>query len=123
MKDAVTSVDNGEAAIIELQLRLLAAHPDTLIVRKCGPNIAAEASRKAQGVLDVGGPLTAPGSQLLKDFDRWLREDGHRRNPGTTADLITACLFADMRDVAFTLSGMALATGVVATAPNKKTGG
>jgi triphosphoribosyl-dephospho-CoA synthase len=29
----------------------------------------------------------------VSDFDFWLRSDGHRRNPGTTADLITAGLF------------------------------
>ncbi len=96
--DSGATVENWESAIIELQLRLLAAHPDTLIVRKCGWNLAEEASRKAQRVLEAGGPQTASGAQFLKDFDRWLREDGHRRNPGTTADLITACLFAAIRD-------------------------
>jgi triphosphoribosyl-dephospho-CoA synthase len=26
-------------------------------------------------------------------LDKWMREEGHRRNPGTTADLIAAGLF------------------------------
>ncbi|MFN5467079.1 MAG: hypothetical protein ACK5AM_03065 [Pirellulaceae bacterium] len=26
------------------------------------------------------------------NFDQWLRADGNRRNPGTTADLIAAAL-------------------------------
>jgi len=34
----------------------------------------------------------------LADFDFWLRSDGHRRNPGTTADLIAAALFVLLRD-------------------------
>jgi len=34
----------------------------------------------------------------LSEFDRWLRADGHRRNPGTTADLVAACLFAAIRE-------------------------
>ena len=34
----------------------------------------------------------------LDKFDAWLRADGHRRNPGTTADLIAATLFAALRD-------------------------
>ena len=34
----------------------------------------------------------------IADFDAWLRADGHRRNPGTTADLVTASLFAALRD-------------------------
>jgi triphosphoribosyl-dephospho-CoA synthase len=32
------------------------------------------------------------------DLDRHLRSDGNRRNPGTTADLITACLFVALRE-------------------------
>ena len=34
----------------------------------------------------------------FREFDAWLRADGHRRNPGTTADLIAASLFAAFRD-------------------------
>ena len=33
------------------------------------------------------------GPPALSDFDFWLRSDGHRRNPGTTADLVAAALF------------------------------
>lgn len=87
-----------ESVVIELQLRLLAAHPDTLIARKCGAVVAKEASQRAQRVLVAGGLQAAAGQSLLSDFDRWLRDDGNRRNPGTTADLITACLFAALRD-------------------------
>ncbi len=32
-------------------------------------------------------------SRLLDHTARWLRADGHRRNPGTTADLVAAALF------------------------------
>jgi len=31
-------------------------------------------------------------------LDAWLRELGNARNPGTTADLVTACLFVALRD-------------------------
>jgi triphosphoribosyl-dephospho-CoA synthase len=31
-------------------------------------------------------------------LDRWLRGDGNRRNPGTSADLIAAGLFAVLRE-------------------------
>ncbi|MBC7817275.1 MAG: triphosphoribosyl-dephospho-CoA synthase [Planctomycetaceae bacterium] len=90
-----------EAAIIELQLRLLAEHPDTLIARKCGWDIATEASHRARHCLrDIEGlPLdSAMRAERLCDFDHWLRADGHRRNPGTTADLVAACLFAAIRE-------------------------
>jgi len=30
------------------------------------------------------------------ELDQWLRTDGHQRNPGTSADLIAAGLFAAM---------------------------
>lgn len=90
-----------EAAIIELQLRLMAKHPDTLIARKCGWETAAEASRLARQCLQDVIELPLESEQRAKrlhDLDRWLRADGHRRNPGTTADLIAACLFAAIRD-------------------------
>ena len=90
--------EQPEPAVIELQLRLLAAHPDTLIARKCGIAVAQEVSRHAQDVLESGGLQTDIGRRRLQDFDNWLREEGNRRNPGTTADLITACLFAALRD-------------------------
>ena len=84
--------------IVELHLRLLARHPDTLIARKCDVAEAIAVSRQAQAVLDAGSLETATGRRLLSEFDRWLREDSNRRNPGTTADLVTACLFAALRD-------------------------
>lgn len=86
------------ASIVELQLRLLAAHPDTLIARKCGNAIAKEVSQRAAILLEAGELTSLAGQRRLAEFDLWLRADGHRRNPGTTADLITACLFATIRE-------------------------
>ncbi|HVK08524.1 MAG TPA: triphosphoribosyl-dephospho-CoA synthase, partial [Gemmataceae bacterium] len=86
-----------EPAVQHCQLAWLAAHPDSLIARKRGPGVAAEAGRRARGVLAAGGVGTAAGRAAYDDFDGWLRADGHARNPGTTADLITACLFAALR--------------------------
>jgi triphosphoribosyl-dephospho-CoA synthase len=80
-----------EGAILFAQLTLLAKHPDTLIRRKCGPAEAEEASRRAAAVL-------AAGWGAFADFDAWLRAEGRRRNPGTTADLLTACLFILLRE-------------------------
>jgi len=87
-----------EAAIIGLQLELLSRHADSLIVRKCGQGVADEASRRAKTVLQVAKPGTRNAQDELKRFDRWLRADGNQRNPGTTADLIAAALFAARRD-------------------------
>lgn len=90
-----------EAAIIELHMRLLAEHPDTLIARKCGESVAAEASRRARRCLDDLASLPLDSTErarFIDEFDQWLRADGHRRNPGTTADLVATCLFAAIRE-------------------------
>ena len=91
-------VTDWEAAIIHLQLTLMSRYPDTLIARKCGRKVAEESAQRAQSVLDAGGLQAEPGRLKLGLLDAWLRADGHRRNPGTTADLIAASLFAAARD-------------------------
>jgi triphosphoribosyl-dephospho-CoA synthase len=84
-------------------LHLMARHPDTLIARKCGAAVAAEAARQARRVLDLGWPHRWEGRTALDRLNSWLRADGHARNPGTTADLVTACLFAALRQDHITL--------------------
>jgi triphosphoribosyl-dephospho-CoA synthase len=54
-------------------------------------------------VLATGGPQTAAGRQALARLDAWLRAEGHARNPGTSADLVTACLFVALRQGLLTL--------------------
>jgi triphosphoribosyl-dephospho-CoA synthase len=87
-----------ETAIIACHLSLLGRHPDSLIARKRGPAEAAEASRRAAAVLVSGWPHQPAGCEALAALDAWLRADGHARNPGTTADLVTACLFVALRE-------------------------
>jgi triphosphoribosyl-dephospho-CoA synthase len=85
-------------SIVWAHIRQLAAAADSLIQRKCGPQIAREASDRAAVVLASSPPGTAAYQQAVDGFDRWLRADGHRRNPGTTADLIAAGLFVLLRE-------------------------
>ena len=40
----------------------------------------------------------AAGRAAGRELDAYLRSDGHRLNPGTTADLVTACLFVALRE-------------------------
>ncbi len=87
-----------EAAVLHCQVRLLALHSDSLIVRKSGLATAREVQAKAQAIENAGGLATPEGMRLYAEFDHWLRGDGHARNPGTTADLITACLFVALRE-------------------------
>ena len=84
--------------IVFTHLRLLARVPDSLIARKCGFEVAQDASARARHVMQGGFPGDAEYQQRLADFDQWLRSDGHRRNPGTSADLIAAGLFCCLRD-------------------------
>jgi triphosphoribosyl-dephospho-CoA synthase len=87
-----------EEAIILTHLSILALFPDSLIARKRGSEEADEARRLAVGVLKAGWPRTAPGQAAFAAFDAWLTEFGNARNPGTSADLVTACLFAALRE-------------------------
>ncbi|MBL8799653.1 MAG: triphosphoribosyl-dephospho-CoA synthase, partial [Planctomycetia bacterium] len=59
---------------------------------------AEEASHRARAVLEGGWPDTASGQERFASFDAWLRAAGNRRNPGATADLVTACLFIGLRE-------------------------
>ncbi len=85
-------------AVIYTQLRVLAAWPDSLIARKCGLPVAERASSLAQRVLKAGRPGDEAYYEELGELDFWMRSDGHRRNPGTTADLIAAALFVVLRE-------------------------
>jgi triphosphoribosyl-dephospho-CoA synthase len=84
--------------IIHAHVALIARHGDSLIERKCGPEIGRQAAAMAAGVLAAGSPGDDNYLRALSEFDFWLRSDGHRRNPGTTADLIAAGLFVVLRD-------------------------
>jgi triphosphoribosyl-dephospho-CoA synthase len=101
----VPSLQEGQAegwtltsAIIHTHLRLMAEFPDSLIARKCGVPVAQEAGERAKRVLASGEPGDELYERALGDLDFWLRSDGHRRNPGTSADLIAAGFFAALRD-------------------------
>ncbi len=79
--------------IVHAQLRLMSRYPDSLIARKCGPQLAARAAAWAGNVLESGEPGDEAYRRAVVDFDFWLRCDHHRRNPGTSADLTAAGLF------------------------------
>lgn len=89
--------EHWESEIVRLALWIHAQVPDSLIARKCGLEVAQEASRRAAETLASWNDLSQRESKLA-ELDGWLRADGHRRNPGTTADLVAAVLFAAFRD-------------------------
>ena len=85
-------------AIVIAALDLHARVPDSLIARKLGVEVAEQASRQAAAVLNKRQVLRDAYEAALGDFDFWLRADGHRRNPGTTADVVAAALFVLLRN-------------------------
>lgn len=91
-------------AIVYAHVAWMAKEPDSLIARKCGSETAKRSQVLACQAIDCLGPIVegpCPHPEGLEafwtrvsDLDFWLRSDGHRRNPGTTADLIAASLYA-----------------------------
>lgn len=79
--------------IVQTALIILSQIPDTLIARKEGFAVAKDVSRRANQALQAGGAITERGREALYQFDRSIRDEQHRLNPGTTADLVAAALF------------------------------
>jgi triphosphoribosyl-dephospho-CoA synthase len=86
-----------EEAIIYCQLYLMAKYPDSLIARKLSLAESEEAGKRARHALHKFWENQEARWKELADFDTWLRAKGNRRNPGTTADLVTASLFIALR--------------------------
>jgi triphosphoribosyl-dephospho-CoA synthase len=87
-----------ETAIIAAFLGTLARHPDSLILRKAGRDVALSVAEKAAEVMHAGWPGTAESHHRLQQLDIWLHSRGNQLNPGSTADLVTAALFVALRD-------------------------
>jgi triphosphoribosyl-dephospho-CoA synthase len=78
-----------------LYFHLLAHHPDSLVRRKRGDLEAAELQRRAAAI------VAAPRAQRparLAELDAWFAAAFPHRNPGTTADMVAACLFVALRE-------------------------
>jgi triphosphoribosyl-dephospho-CoA synthase len=84
-----------DRAIVYAHVSMIARYGDSLIGRKLGQAASDHARFLARRALE----------QLLEDsmetyysavgeLDFWMRSDGHRRNPGTTADMLAAGIFA-----------------------------
>jgi triphosphoribosyl-dephospho-CoA synthase len=95
--DGYATMGSLEAAILHCQLNFLTEKGDSLLRRKRGDAENERLRNTAARVLALGMG-TASGMRELTQLDGWLREEGHSRNPGTTADLVTACLFVALRE-------------------------
>jgi len=79
---------------LECYLRVLADVPDTLVERKAGREMARAVSGRARDVLAAGAPGSRERALVAAAFDAELRGGANRLNPGTSADLVAAALFA-----------------------------
>lgn len=86
-----------QQAIVLVHLEQMADEPDSLIRRKCGEALATESAQRARAVLEAGWPDAPRGVELFAELDAFLRADGNHRNPGTSADLLAAGIFAACR--------------------------
>src|SRR2546425_1586020 len=80
-------------AVVEVYLRLLAAAPDSHIVRKLGTDAAVTVQRRARAVLDAGGIRTIAGREATAALDRELRDEANTLNPSATPDLTGAGIY------------------------------
>lgn len=93
LTEHLTSGVSINDSVVNTFLRLLSAHPDSLIQRKRGPEAAMSVSGRAQGILNAGGAASDEGRSMLRMLDDELQRGMGSMNPGTTADLTAASLF------------------------------
>ncbi len=88
------------STLVSIQVERLASHGDSLIARKNNGCIVEQVQQLANSIARL-----APAAQDRDDLtstatwrqlDDYLRADGHRRNPGTTADLLAAATFVSL---------------------------
>ena len=98
LAEAQQAIESSSQQITWLAVRFLAEFGDSLIARKCGLPMSDLVQQKARELLRSGWPQRSGSSADLADLDVFLRADGNRRNPGTTADFIAAVIFAGLRE-------------------------
>jgi triphosphoribosyl-dephospho-CoA synthase len=98
LRESLEATQRLSLAIVWVHVKPMSLYPDSLIARKCGVEVARQAADYAAWVLEGGSPEAEEFHDRLTEFDFWLRSDGHRRNPGTTADLVAASLFCGLRE-------------------------
>ncbi|WP_424360825.1 triphosphoribosyl-dephospho-CoA synthase [Methylocystis parvus] len=94
LQRARTRGHNAPRATLEVYMAFLAAFPDSHIARKYGLETAHAVRAEAADVaLEIEGATRDAAFALALAYDRKLKEN--RLNPGTSADLTVAVLFAD----------------------------
>lgn len=94
LRNRLEAGDDIETATTMLYLALLARWPDSHLLRKFGDSAAQTVTREAADlrIRLRAEPVAANRHALLLDWDKRLKQQGF--NPGTSADLTVATLFA-----------------------------
>ena len=98
LRESAKHAAKPELRIQWLAVRLIAEFGDSLIERKCGRDMSDQVRDMAKDLLKSGWPSRSESASAYDSFDQFLRADGNRRNPGTTADLVAAVLFSALRE-------------------------
>lgn len=98
LRESAKYASKLEMRIQWLAVRLIAEFGDSLIERKCGRDMSNLVREMAQNLLKSGWPTHPASASAYDSFDQFLRTEGNRRNPGTTADLTAAILFSALRE-------------------------
>ena len=86
-----------EDAVLITYLWMLAHRPDSFVQRKAGSKVAEEVRKRAKKL--HAKIVKTPESRWLNQiepFDEYLRSEGSKLNPGTTADLLSGALFLSL---------------------------
>ncbi|MCH2211208.1 MAG: triphosphoribosyl-dephospho-CoA synthase [Fuerstiella sp.] len=100
--DSFSCVDD-QYRIGWLALKLIAEYGDSLIARKVGQSVAADVQQRASAVIGAGWPDTAGSCQMYNELDTYLRSNGNQLNPGTTADMIAAIIYAGLQSRCYSI--------------------
>ena len=79
-----------DVAVVNGLLSVMAARPDTHVVRRNGLHVARYVSDLARRALQLGGLASPSGRRFLERIDRYMRERDVR--PGSSADVVDAAL-------------------------------
>ena len=79
---------------METYLTLLAARPTRTSPGAPGDRWPRTCRARAARVLERGGVATDAWRAAVNELDDSLRDPGNTANPGTSADLVTASIFA-----------------------------
>ena len=82
-----------EAAIVRTHLHLPGSLSGYTDFAEARPRSSGESAAAYRLVLDADWPHRSEGHERFAEFDAWLCDTRHQRNPGATAALVTACFF------------------------------